>query len=301
MVWLPLKSSSSSSSSGVSKSVVFAIVPLVFVIGVLLIVLVYYVFRLGRAIALHNRTLGLLPVTVPEDTASLQNVFTGAESGARALRFDSRNPPYTSEDVDERRVPETTDFMVRTAALWAQAILSGSLQRQRSRHPRGPSSRSDKYNLPVSIPIREALVVVNPAGDKNLGITSEIVLKDACLRVTEQDLFNWQSSLPFANQSDTISEVSDPAGNTEGCCVVSSIDSKGRAEEGNNLREKKPALDNVHEIRSHAIDVLNISRSATEQSRQHPSSRARNNSGRRSRHKRRRRNTCDAACQTDDL
>jgi hypothetical protein len=102
-----------------------------------------------------------------------------------------------ADTADSLTIVGRTDSMVTRASAWARAILSGehlppptSPSTIPSSPP--PSSSSSKTWDTVSIPVKQAIVIMQPDGEATLGI-SEARQKDVMVQVDEEDLFRESS------------------------------------------------------------------------------------------------------------
>jgi hypothetical protein len=109
-----------------------------------------------------------------------------------------------ADTADSLTVVERTDSMVTRASAWARAILSGehSLPPPPSL-PRSTSNNNKPWDT-VSIPVKQAIVIMQPDGEATLGI-SEVKQRDVMVQVDEEDLIreSTNSTMSFGNTSTT--------------------------------------------------------------------------------------------------
>jgi len=263
--------------------------------------------------------------------------------GLNAPGHDSQHRNYASgpfaSDLARPDTPnslnaiERTDSMVMHASAWARAILS-------SNHPLPPTSptapasnhSSIKPWDTVSIPVKQAVVIMQPDGETSLGI-SEVKQKDVMVQVDEDDLiretnnrgggFNGSSTSGIIRTSsgaaitdermqqrrDSVDEASQCPGQTE-----NSTSQRGRAsashEDLSNVRDRSSsssitATGQVAIGEDSTLDVVvsippeiedGSSSVPVEQQDQQQDDRHR----RRRRRRKRRKGTSEASCQTEE-
>ena len=108
-----------------------------------------------------------------------------------------------NDTSDSLTVVERTDSMVMRASAWARSILSGEQTTPvrpspLTRQPSSLSSKNNKHWDTVSIPVKQAIVIMQPDGEATLGI-SEAKQKDVMVQVDEEDLLRESNNLNFNN------------------------------------------------------------------------------------------------------
>ena len=178
-------------------SLIFAIVPLVFVIIVLLMALAFFIVRIGNFLASRHRGQETRLPSISE-----QNNLDEAAHAMHFQQLSDTNHLYRHNIVnlsDREDTVNRTDSMVRRAALWAQTMLSGDADRS-LRGNRGAQHRgwdSNRWSSSSSlISTRKPCIVANPDGKKVLGILCDVICKDVCIGVTENDINEWMLSNP---------------------------------------------------------------------------------------------------------
>lgn len=221
------------------------------------------------------------------------------------------------------------------ASAWARAILSGEHPLPTTLPTPPPLSSSNQSRDTISIPVKQAVVIVQPDGEASLGI-SEVKQKDVMVQVDEEDLIresnscnstrprgiNSISTAPQRRQQrrNVVDEASQCPGQASRENITSQL---GRASAsdfedlnnlirggggGNNNNNTIAAMERV----DIGEDRLNITVSASPEIENSSSSLPIEEQGQgqdqqrddRHRHRRRRRKrrkgTCEASCQTEE-
>lgn len=186
-----------------------------------------------------------------------------------------------------------SDSMVTRASAWARAILAGEAP-----PPAAPPPSSSKAGSgwdPVSVPVKHAVVVVQPTGETFLGITSDAEERqvDVMIQVDELELLGISVAEAGAlgrRQRSQRSQRSqrEPAGAeapAAGTATESAAeDDDGRSEDSADSVTARSSSGDLAEAESSPEEVT----AAGEERGGH----------RRRRRRRRRRGTCEVACQT---
>ena len=179
----------------------------------------------------------LLSCRKPTISLSPASSIASSRDSATSLRRLASLPTHSGgQDLERGDIQDTAssversnESMVLRASAWARAILAGPVYPSPNTGAGTNKSRTDQT---LSIPVKHAIIVLQPDGEPSLGIASEIQQKDVMVQVDEKELLelSMRSSSGRRQKRSSLNSsnnIADSGGGNDGVDQATQVGSQG--------------------------------------------------------------------------
>lgn len=242
----------------------------------------------------------------PTSSLASSRDSTLRRSGSLRSNAVGGGPDIERGDVlDTATSVERSDSMVLRASAWARAILAGPVTSSPPSHGSNGNGKTRNTANTMSIPVKHAVVVLQPDGEPSLGIASEIQQKDVMVQVDERELLEHsiRSSMRRQRSGNLISRSSSGIDQATQAGSQGSSPSSSRAQLA--MEDVGSVFESSGSIRRRVLEAMAhraLDTNSTDNRDDVEGSGEVSHHGhrRRKRRRKRRKGTTEASCQTDE-